>query len=346
MQQNYSPRWLALITSGFCFVCIVLITYWFFGYWLNSLISGAIISVVVYIVIWYYVQQVVDKKINTIYKLINQTKSGRREAFYKETLLPKPTLHNVTTDVATWAKNNAEAFALHEKNEQYRKEFLQNLSHELKTPLFSMQGYIESLLDGALYNNKVNKTFLQNTANNIYRLTDLVNDLDQITKLENDQIPVLKTTFIISDEIENVYNSVALQAQAKNINLLFKNTLLKNTKVLADASKINQVLVNLITNAIKYGKPNGKVTANIEIINNTTVLVEITDNGYGIAKEHLGRIFERFYRTDFARERVIGGSGLGLAICKHIIEAHGQNIHVRSTINVGTTFGFSLPRVK
>ncbi len=344
MQKNYSPRLTAFITAIFTFLLVFLATYIFFKRFIDCLLVAGIVFVIVYGIVLYYIQEVLDKKIKTIYKLINQTKAGKRESFYNENLLPRPSLQDVTDDVEKWSTKNKEAFALLEKNEQYRKEFLQNLSHELKTPLTSMKGYVESLLNGAINDDTVNKKFLQNTSNNIQRLMDLVNDLDEITKLENEQTRLDKIIFNCNELIQSIFNLLANLAKEKNISLSFKDKSFQNKKVLADKPKITQVLTNLIENAIKYGKINGNITANIDIINNEEVIIEISDDGSGIAEEHLDRIFERFYRTDYARERKVGGSGLGLAICKHIIEAHGHTIYVRSNINVGTTFRFTLDK--
>lgn len=344
MKKNYGPKAIAFFSAIATFGLVFFADYFFFDNIINSLIVALIIFVVVYAIVLYYIQEVLDKKIQTIYKFINQTKSGKKELFYQQSLLPRPSLIDVSKDVEEWSNKNKEQFALLEKNEQYRKEFLQNLSHELKTPLFSMQGYVESLLNGALADEKVNTKFLKNTANNIDRLIDLVNDLDAITKLENEQAQLQFSDFSIDELIQNVFDATAIMAKEKNIELLFKQGSLQNKKVRADKTKIAQVLTNLIENGIKYGKENGKVIANIDKLIDDNILIEIADDGFGIASEHLDRIFERFYRTDLARARKVGGSGLGLAICKHIIEAHNQTIHVRSKIDVGTTFRFTLQK--
>jgi two-component system phosphate regulon sensor histidine kinase PhoR len=342
MQKNYSPKTIAFFCAIATFALVFLANYFIFSNLVKSLLVALLIFGVVYSMVWYYIQEVLDKKVKTIYKFINQTKAGKKELFYQDNLLPRPSLQDVSKDVEEWANKNTAEFALLEKNEQYRKEFLQNLSHELKTPLFSMQGYVESLLNGALHDPAVNEKFVKNTANNIDRLLDLVQDLDAITKLESDQAPLQLSTFSINDLINDTFNATLLKAKEKNIHLQFKQGSLQNKKVTADKAKIAQVLTNLIENAIKYGKENGNVIANIDKLSGDNILIEITDDGYGIAEEQLDRIFERFYRTDLARSRKVGGSGLGLAICKHIIEAHQQTIHVRSNINVGTTFRFTL----
>jgi two-component system, OmpR family, phosphate regulon sensor histidine kinase PhoR len=344
MVKNYSPKKTAIIAGTFTFVLVFITSFIVFGEAAYSGIVAFIMFVTVYAIVLYYITNILDKKINTIYKFINQTKAGKREEFYNKSLLPRPSLDVLFADVEAWASTNTEAFALFEKNEQYRKEFLQNLSHELKTPLFAIQGYVESLQNGALHDENVNVKFLQNTANNVQRLTDLIKDLDEITKLESGTNELDIKPQLIDEMLEQMCTDFAHLALQKNITLEIKQESLKNRKVLADKNKIIQVLVNLTENAIKYSKQNGKVTFNVIDLNSTTLIVEINDDGIGIADSQIERIFERFYRTDEARTRQIGGSGLGLAICKHIIEAHKQTIHVSSKINVGTTFRFTMQK--
>ena len=228
------------------------------------------------------------------------------------------------------------------RSETFRKEFLQNLSHELKTPIFSIQGYVETLLNGANDNPELSKKFLVNTSRNIDRLVNLVDDLDEISKLESGQLQLHFQSFVIQDLIREVFESLQLKSQENGINCHIKKGCESALVVYADKEKIRQVLTNLVDNAIKYGKQNGNVEAGIYKVEGNQILIEISDDGSGIAEEHRLRIFERFYRTDLARSRKIGGSGLGLSICKHIIEAHGQTIHVRSTPDIGSTFVFSL----
>jgi two-component system phosphate regulon sensor histidine kinase PhoR len=178
---------------------------------------------------------------------------------------------------------------------------------------------------------------------NVQRLVQLVNDIDIITNLEINKEPLLKQQFIIQDTIKDVENNLSFKLDKKAIQFSFKKGCETPIQVFADKNKIYQVLSNIITNAIKYGKQEGEITASIYVLEDEKVLIEISDNGIGIAEEHIPRLFERFYRTDDARSRDVGGAGLGLAICKHIIEAHGESIQVRSKINVGTTVGFTLP---
>jgi two-component system phosphate regulon sensor histidine kinase PhoR len=229
-----------------------------------------------------------------------------------------------------------------QKNEAYRKEFLQNLAHEFKTPIFAIQGYVETLLNGAMEDENTRKKFLENTSKNAERLVNLIRDLDEITRLESGEQLLFKQNFIIQEQIREVFDALAIKMEQKNIAATIKKGCETPISVFADKEKIRQVLINLVENATKYGKQNGTVTASIYTTDDKHVLVEISDDGIGIDEEHLSRIFERFYRTDVARSRDKGGTGLGLAICKHIIEAHGQTVHVRSTPDVGTTIGFTL----
>ena len=292
--------------------------------------------------ILFTLQTFIYRKIKLIYKLISQTKASKREEFYYKHILPQKSIDEVREDVEAWAQQRKVEIEILQQNEIFRKEFLQNLSHELKTPIFSIQGYVDTLLNGALHNNEVNTKFLQSTARNVDRLVNLVDDLDAISKLESGEQELHFQNFIIQDLLKDVYDSLYINTKEKDIKCIIKKGCEFPLNVHADKEKIRQVLINLVDNAIKYGKNNGVVEASFYNIDGRTVLIEISDDGAGIADEHLPRIFERFYRTDMARSRKVGGSGLGLSICKHIIEAHKQTIHVRSKIDVGTTFGFSL----
>jgi two-component system, OmpR family, phosphate regulon sensor histidine kinase PhoR len=244
--------------------------------------------------------------------------------------------------VEAWAIRNEEELNLLRKNEQFRKEFLQNLSHEFKTPVFAIQAYVDTLLAGALEKPEVNKTFLEKTAKNVERLTHLLSDLDEISKLERGELFLYKENFVIQELVRDVYESLSVITEPLNIRCYIKKGCESPLTVFADKEKIRQVLTNLVENSIKYGKHNGSITASMYNTDGKHILVEISDDGIGIPEKHLPRIFERFYRTEEGRSIDVSGSGLGLAICKHIIEAHGQTIHVRSTEAVGTTVGFTL----
>jgi two-component system phosphate regulon sensor histidine kinase PhoR len=201
-------------------------------------------------------------------------------------------------------------------------------------------------LQGALENPDVNKKFLEKTATNVERLTNLLTDLDEISKLERGELALLKQNFIIQDLIKDVFESISIITEQRHIRCTIKKGCESPLAVFADKEKIRQVLLNLVENSIKYGKANGSITASMYNTDGKHILIELSDDGIGIPEKHLPRIFERFYRTEEGRRIDITGSGLGLAICKHIIEAHGQTIHVRSTEDVGTTIGFTLERRK
>lgn len=287
-------------------------------------------------------ERFIYRKIKLIYKFIYQTKASKREETYYKYILPKKSIDEVREDVEAWAAENKEEVELLRANEQFRKEFLQNLSHEFKTPVFAIQGYVDTLLHGALENPEVNRKFLEKTSTNVERLTNLLTDLDEISRLERGELSLIKQNFIIQDLVKETFESISIMAEPKNIRCQIKKGCESPLTVFADKEKIRQVLLNLTENSIKYGKMNGNITASMYNTDGRHILIEIGDDGIGIPEKHLPRIFERFYRTEEGRSIDVTGSGLGLAICKHIIEAHGQTIHVRSRENVGTTVGFTL----
>jgi two-component system phosphate regulon sensor histidine kinase PhoR len=307
-------------------------------------ISSFSILLIVYLFSHYVIDEFINRKIKLIYKFIYQTKASKREEFYQNKVLPKKNLEEVGEEVLQWADQRKAEMEVLEKNEAFRKEFLQNLAHEFKTPVFAVQGYLETLISGAMDNPEVSKKFLNNAYHNTERLINLISDLDEITKLESGKQQLHLQYFIIQDLVNEVFDALMIKTQTKNIKCTIKKGCEQPITVYADKEKIRQVIINFVDNAIKYGNQDGHVEASIYKTDNQNVLFEISDDGIGIAEEHLPRIFERFYRTDYGRSRNIGGTGLGLAICKHIIEAHGQLIHVRSTPGVGTTFGFTLSK--
>ncbi|PJJ75103.1 two-component system phosphate regulon sensor histidine kinase PhoR [Thermoflavifilum aggregans] len=305
--------------------------------WLSLVTWAAALAIIRYVM-----ERFLYRKIKLIYKLIYQTKATPQEEFFQSHVLPKPTLEEVQHDVELWASQQRNELEVLRKNEKFRKEFLMNLSHELKTPIFAIQGYIHTLLDGAIEDSEVNRTFLKNAAKNIDRLCRLIDDVDEISRLESGEIQLNKEAFVIQDLIKDVFDLLSLKASQKNIQFYLKKGCETPVTVYADKERIREVLINLIDNSIKYGKQDGHTFASVYNTDEQHVLIEISDDGIGIAEEHLTRVFERFYRTDKARSRDAGGTGLGLAIVKHIIEAHGQTIHVRSKPDIGSTFGFTL----
>jgi two-component system phosphate regulon sensor histidine kinase PhoR len=299
---------------------------------------------VIYLLVNQILELFIYRKIKLIYKLISHTKASKREEAFQKYVLPRKGIDEVREDVENWAAQKADEIQQLQSNEQFRKEFLQNLSHEIKTPIFAIQGYLELLSDGAVEDPTLSKKFIGQAEANVQRLVGLLNDVDVITNLEINKDSILKQHFIIQDLITEVVQNLNVKLLKKNIQFQFKKGSELPIEVFADKNKIYQVLVNIFSNAVKYGKIDGDITASVYYLEDKKILIEISDNGIGIEEAHIPRLFERFYRTDDARSREIGGSGLGLAICKHIIEAHGENIHVRSQQNVGTTVGFTLPQ--
>ena len=259
----------------------------------------------------------------------------------------------VTTDMATLTKE-VKKFARDKKleietlkiREEYRKEFLGNVSHELKTPLFTIQGYLLTLLDGAMEDKNIRKKYLERAEKGVERLIYIVKDLDMITKLEVGEINLDVTRFNIVEVIQNVFDLFEMKAANKNITLTFDMKYAKPIWVMADQEKIQQVVTNLVVNSIKYGKKGGTTEVGIEDLTKDKIIVRITDNGEGIEKQNIPRLFERFYRVDKSGARSEGGSGLGLAIVKHIIEGHDEKIYVESQIGVGSEFSFTLEKAK
>lgn len=226
--------------------------------------------------------------------------------------------------------------------EEYRREFLGNVAHELKTPLFTVQGYLETLLDGAINDITVRQKYIERAQNGVDRLIYIVNDLDLITKIEADVIKLNKTTFDIVDLFKEVFELLEYNADKKGIILLFDRKHNKPIYVKADKDKIRQVLINLIENSIKYGADKGSTEISIEPLIKNKLIIKVADNGIGIAQKNIPRVFERFFRVDKSGSRNQGGSGLGLAIVKHIIEAHQERIYVTSEYKKGTEFSFTL----
>lgn len=342
--KNLSPRLVSLLTGGIVALANGLMSLLLQPAWYMVLIVVGVTFIITYVISYYTLQRFIYRKIKLIYKFIYQTKATPREEFFNKHILPQKSIEEVSSDVERWARNNREEVDVLRQNEQFRKEFLMNLAHELRTPIFTIQGYVETLLGGAIDDPGVNKKFLSNASRSTDRLVELVNDLDQISKLESGRIPITPEHFRIHGLIHDVYEELSLQAAEAGISLEFKKGAERSLPVHADQAKIHQVLVNLVENAIKYGHSGGTVTAGCYTMDDNRVYVEISDDGPGIAEEHLPRIFERFYRADRSRSRHIGGTGLGLAIVKHIVEAHGQTVTVRSKPGVGSSFGFTLER--
>ncbi|KAA3620657.1 MAG: sensor histidine kinase [Flavobacterium sp.] len=294
-----------------------------------------------FFIIQYRVERFIYKRIKKIYDDVSLLEASS---------LSK---NQITTDMATLTKE-VERFAQDKKleieglkiRENYRKEFIGNISHELKTPLFTVQGYILTLLDGAMKDKSVRKKYLVNANKGVERLIYIVKDLDMITKLEVGDLNLYKEEHNIIELVQNVFDLLEMKAAKKKIELAFDKPYPDSIMVMADRERIQQVLSNLIVNSIKYGKEGGTTEVSIEDLIKNKVIVRISDNGEGIAKDHIPRIFERFFRVDKSGSRREGGSGLGLAIVKHIIEAHSEKIYVESQLGIGSEFSFTLEKAK
>ncbi len=288
------------------------------------------------------VEKFIYRKIKLIYRTIHRLKLDKGEKIPKFDL-GTDVLNQVKSEVEDWDKINKKEIERLRGLETYRREFVGNVSHELKTPIFNIQGYLLTLLEGALDDPNINEKYLEKANKSVDRMISLIDDLDEITKLESGSIKMNLIKFDLIELTKEVINSLEMRAESKNIKLSIINKSNKPVWVMADPDRINQVLVNLLTNSIRYGKDNGETQIRFYDMHDN-VLTEVSDDGIGIAEEHLPRLFERFYRTDKGRDRDSGGTGLGLSIVKHIIEAHNQTINVRSMKDVGSTFSFTLKK--
>jgi two-component system, OmpR family, phosphate regulon sensor histidine kinase PhoR len=290
------------------------------------------------------IERFIYRKIKVIYKTIHSLKLGKTN-FPDFLDVDSDILSQVNRDVINWANSKRQEIEQLKNREEYRKEFIGNVSHELKTPIFNIQGYILTLLEGGLEDEKINRDYLVRAERSVDRMISIVEDLDTVTRLESGQLTMENVKFDIVDLAKEVADSNERNASLKGIQILIKRKNEKALMVDADKDRIRQVITNLLVNSIKYGKQGGQTEIRFYDMEEN-ILVEVSDNGIGIAPEHLPRLFERFYRVDKSRSRESGGSGLGLAIVKHIIEAHEQTINVRSTESIGSTFSFTLQKVK
>ena len=333
-----STTYITLFSTGFLGLLL-----WFFGKFSFSIcllfaVSMAIFS---FFVIQYRVEKFIYRRVKKIYDDVSFLEST--------SFINQP----ITTDMATLTKQ-VKKFATDKKleietlkvREEYRREFMGNVSHELKTPLFTVQGYISTLLEGAMDDKKVRKKYLERAEKGVERLVYIVEDLDMIAKFEMGEMNLDLSKFNIVEVIQNVFDLLEMNADKKNIILMFDRKYNKAINVFADKDKIQQVVTNLVMNSIKYGKENGTTEVTIEDLVDSKLIVRIRDNGEGIAKQHLSRIFERFFRVDKSGARSEGGSGLGLSIVKHIIEAHGESIYVESEFGKGSEFSFTIEKDK
>lgn len=343
--DKLSPRSLTILVSLLLASVVSVIDLYFGATWMHFIVIFLLVFIGASLLLYYVVDIYLRDRIKLVYKIIHQFKLTKSlKESIGETSSDDP-LQEMEAQVEGWVKDKSREIEDLKKMETFRKEFLANLSHELKTPIFNIQGYVHTLLDGAMDEPEVLKHFLERTSKSIDRLNSLVEDLDEISKIERGELYMMKEPFNITQLVKEVFESMELKAKQKNISLSIKKGYDRPFIVDADKEKIRQVITNLVDNSIKYGNEGGETYASFYDMDEN-ILVEISDNGIGIAEEHLSRLFERFYRIDKHRSREQGGTGLGLAIVKHIIEAHRQTINVRSTVGVGTTFAFTLEKAR
>jgi two-component system phosphate regulon sensor histidine kinase PhoR len=347
--KSPTPRELAIFASVIitCSVLLLFLLLKLLGWLQMDWIVVAIITVVIFGTTYYAVSQVLQKyiyrKIKLIYKTIRKSKMDPSEKSNRVDM-GKDIMEEVENDVEFWAETQTREIDELKKLEEYRRNFMGDISHELKTPIFNIQGYLHTLLDGGLEDETINLAYIKKAVKNVDRLHNIVQDLESISTMESGATELNVDEFEIKELVELVFEEQYIKAKDKGIELRFKVGADKNFKVLGDKEKISQVLVNLVSNSIKYGKIDGKTQISFYDMDKV-ILIEVADDGIGIQQEHLNRLFDRFYRVDKSRSRKAGGTGLGLAIVKHILEIHQQSINVRSTVGRGSTFGFTLEKV-
>lgn len=347
MKRQLSPRKLALYAAlvvglfsllygAAWFLLPVLPVLW------HILLAALLTGVTGYLVFLFVLKRFIYDRIRLIYKIIRTRKVDKGTPRMKVPL-QVDSIEQVASEVQEWSEQYSREVSILKDHARYRREFLGNISHELKNPIFNIQGYVLTLLDGGLEDPKINREYLLRTEKSIERIIAIVNDLETISKLETGELQLNTRDFDLLDLIDEVLEFMEMKARKREITINFAETYERPVLVHADKDRIRQVLVNLIDNAIKYSDPGGKAKLSLFDFDDH-ILFEITDNGIGIEEADIPRLFERFYRTVQARSRKQSGSGLGLAIVKHIMEAHRQTIHVRSKPGVGTTFALTLEK--
>ena len=313
------------------------------AWWITLAVAAVVFTLVSLISLW-IMYKYVAYKLKPIYSIVFS-----RDVHTTEILdeLKDKHVEDVSKELTAWADDNDKEIARLKETEKFRKQYLGNVAHELKTPIFNIQGYISTLLDGGLEDELINRKYLERAEKSIDRLINIINDLDTISRLESDMNRMNIQPFDIVALAKEIADQSEMEAAKKEITITVKGaeTLPSPFRVAADKHYIGQVLVNLIINSIRYGKKGGTTIVRFRDMMDK-ILIEVEDNGLGIGKEDIPRVFERFYRTDKGRSREQGGTGLGLAIVKHIIEGHGERISLRSELGSGSTFAFTLKKAQ
>ena len=346
MKKRYHTAFQLSLLVVVLFCSSVLVVVYLFSGSVQPLIDAAayllVALVILFVLIFWLIQNSIEKfiytKVRSLYQELSPTGIPIKEDALQRDVL------SITRSLQEFAKESKLEIELLKDKENYRREFIGNLAHELKTPLFTVQGYIFTLLDGKIKDKKMRKKYLQKAAKGVDRLSFIIHDLDLITQFETGTTSLKLEQFDLIALIYEMVELLEIQAQKNQINLLCNFESNTPLMVHGDMERIAQVLTNLVVNSFKYGVENGTTEIEVNELTDEKVLVRIIDNGKGISEEHLPRLFERFYRVDKTRNRNEGGSGLGLAIVKHIIEAHNEQIYVESTPKVGSEFSFTLSR--
>lgn len=331
----------AIIIGGFSFLSYVIICL-SSGQHIQlvpSVLVALLCAMATYFLVFFFVERFIHGKIRLIYKTIHNLKTQKGQDI--DLNMGEDILKKVNRDVMDWADSQKKEIKKLKEKESFRREFIGNLSHELKTPIFAIQGYLLTLLEGGLSDPKISTTFLERASKSVDRMVNLIDDLDSIAQLETGEMKLDIVKFNLLDLAKDTLDTFEMRSRERHIKLGFNQKYDKPIMVTGDVLRIGQVFSNLVVNSINYGKENGETEVRFFDMDEH-ILVEVADNGIGINRDNLNRIFERFYRADKSRSRHAGGSGLGLAICKHIMDAHKQSINVRSTIDVGSTFSFTL----
>ena len=311
------------------------------GQWWLPPLSGLLVGAVCYMLVYRQLGVYIQDRVRIIYKTIRRFKGSSSNLNLD---MNNDIVEQVNRDVMSWAESQIDEITNLRETDTFRKEFIGNLAHELKTPIFNIQGFILTLLEGGMEDPEINRKFLLKAAKNVERMSGLLEDLDVITKMEAGNLDIELVPFDLLEIVRETIESLEPKAKRNSIELsITKGMDGSKVLVLGDAAKLVQVLTNLIVNSINYGTEGGRTEVRYYDAEDS-ILVEVADTGIGIREEDLPRVFERFYRVDKSRSRHAGGSGLGLAICKHIIETHGQTINVRSTYGEGSTFSFTLEK--
>ncbi|TXC78921.1 sensor histidine kinase [Luteibaculum oceani] len=334
----------AMLVAGAVLLIGAISEYFVYGKttWFSILLFPAVAGISSFVFVSFFIQQFIIAKIRLIYKTIRSLKKDSQDLNLN---FSRDLLKEVNREVIDWADDQRKEIEVLKEKENFRREFIGNLAHEIKTPIFAIQGYILTLLEGGMNDPRINKKFLEKASRSTDRMVAMIEDLDSISQLESGKLKLYQEEFDVVALAQDIIDSLEMRAKEHNVTLKFNKKYDKPILVHADPNRISQVLSNLLVNSINYAKPEGGETEIRFFDIDEDILIEVADNGIGIDQKDIPRIFERFFRVDKHRSRHTGGSGLGLSICKHIINAHGYTMDVRSTKGIGTTFLFPLKKV-